>query len=173
MNRPAPALLAVLCLVLAACGKPAQAPSARKLRIAFVTDSSSNDWAAAREGCNRAVAGLPNVALDFQLLTDNTAASQKRIVDDLLARHTDGIAICPVDPATQADMLRDAARQTLLFTVKRDAPGSGRTCFVGDNLAGTAPASDALGQMTLFVMAKALTDGRSAIPPEGKILLQP
>ena len=46
--------------------------------------------------------------MEFRL-GDGTAADQKRIVDDLLAKGVDGIAISPVDPANQMAMLDEVA----------------------------------------------------------------
>ena len=50
---------------------------------------------------------MPDVELDFQIPSDGTAATQKRIVQDLLARGVDGIAISPKDPDNQTDMLNE------------------------------------------------------------------
>jgi ribose transport system substrate-binding protein len=72
------------------------------------------------------------VTVEFRL-GDGTAAAQKRIVDDLLAKGVDGIAISPVDPANQTAMLNDAAKQALVFTHDSDAPDSKRECYVGTN----------------------------------------
>ena len=75
------------------------------------------------------------MTVEFRL-GDGTAAAQKRIVDDLLAKGVDGIAISPVDPANQTAMLDAAAKQALVFTHDSDAPDSKRECYVGtDNVA--------------------------------------
>ena len=165
MNRWTPALAAGLCLaLLSGCGKPpprSQAdrtplPPGKKLRLAFVTNGPSAYWAAARAGCNKAMEELPNVALDFQLLPDGRSDTQKRIIDDLLARGTDGIAISPVDSEGQSPMLRDVARQTLLVTQDSDAPASGRVCYVGaDNVAA--------GKMAGELIREVLPNGGPAV----------
>ena len=110
-----PSLLAFgLCLSLAACNKSSTDSAdkggggAKKVKLAFVTNNASDYWTFARKGCEKAASELPNVTLDFQIPSDGTAATQKRIMDDLLARGIDGIAISPVDPANQTD---DAQRR--------------------------------------------------------------
>ena len=58
-------------------------------------------------------------------------ADQKRIVQALLARGIDGIAISPIDPDHQTDLLNEAAANTNLITHDSDAPGSNRLAFIG------------------------------------------
>jgi ribose transport system substrate-binding protein len=160
MKTPPLAVL-VLALALAACNKPAASSpkgnGPKQLKLAFVTNNASDYWTIARAGCNAAAKELPNVSLDFQIPSDGTAATQKRIVDDLLARGVDGIAISPVDPANQTQMLNDAARQCLLITQDSDAPNSDRACYLGtDNIAAGRQAGGLIKQ---------------ALPDGGKIVL--
>ena len=103
----------------------------RKLRLAFVTNNSSDFWTIARAGCQKADEELANVEVEFRIPSQGTAAEQKRVVDDLLAAGIDGIAISPVDPANQTRMLNETARQTLLITHDSDAAQSERACYVG------------------------------------------
>jgi len=129
----------------------------KKLRLAFVTNNASDFWTIARAGCNKACEALPNVELEFQIPQDGTAATQKRIVDDLLAKGVDGIAISPVDPANQTLVLNEAARQSLLITHDSDAPASNRACYVGtDNVAAGRQAGELL---------------KKALPEGGKIMV--
>ena len=58
-------------------------------------------------------------------------ADQKRMVEALLARGIDGIAISPIDPDNQTDLLNEAATHTNLITHDSDAPASNRLCFIG------------------------------------------
>jgi ribose transport system substrate-binding protein len=101
---------------------------------------------------------MPDVTIEFRL-GDGTAAEQKRIVDDLLAKGITGIAISPVDPANQVAMLNDVAQKAVVFTQDSDAPDSKRECYVGtDNVAAGRQAGalikEALpqgGKIALFV----------------------
>lgn len=126
--------------------------SGNTLHLAFVTNNASDFWTIARAGCNKAKEELKDVEVDFQIPADGTAASQKRIVDDLLARGVQGIAISPVDPTNETPMLNQVAKQALLFTQDSDAPNSDRACYVGtDNVAAGKQAGE--------LIKKALPDG--------------
>jgi ribose transport system substrate-binding protein len=125
------ALVCTAMAIMSGCAR--DRPSTR--RLAFVTNNAADFWTIARKGTEQADAELAGATVEFRL-GDGTAAAQKRIVDDLLAKGVDGIAISPVDPANQTGMLNDAARQTVVFTHDSDAPDSRRECYVGtDNVA--------------------------------------
>ena len=148
------ALCCVGLLAVSGCGR--QQSSTKKL--AFITNNAADFWTIARKGTEKADAALPDVEVDFRL-GDGTAAAQKRILDDLLAKGVDGIAISPVDPANQTAMLNDAAKQALVFTHDSDAPDSHRECYVGtDNVAAGRQAGDLIkealpqgGRIAIFV----------------------
>ncbi len=148
------ALICAGVLVLTGCGR--QSPSSH--RLAFITNNAADFWTIARKGTEKADSELADVTVEFRL-GDGTAAAQKRIVDDLLAKGVDGLAISPVDPANQTAMLDDATRQALVFTHDSDAPNSKRECYVGtDNVAAGRQAGDLLkealpqgGRIALFV----------------------
>lgn len=104
-------------------------------RLAFVTNNASDFWTIARKGVEKADAELPDVTAEFKIPSDGTAAEQKRIVDDLLAKGIDGIAISPVDPDNQTGLINEVSQKTLVFTQDSDAPNSSRACYVGtDNV---------------------------------------
>jgi len=125
------ALVCTAMAIMSGCAR--DRPSVR--RLAFVTNNAADFWTIARKGTEQADAELGGATVEFRL-GDGTAAEQKRIVDDLLAKGVDGIAISPVDPANQTGMLNDAARQAVVFTHDSDAPDSRRECYVGtDNVA--------------------------------------
>jgi ribose transport system substrate-binding protein len=126
--------VALCCLGLLAVGGCGRERSSTK-KLAFITNNAADFWTIARKGTDKADAGLADVEVEFRL-GDGTAAAQKRILDDLLAKGVDGIAISPVDPANQTAMLNDAAKQAIVFTHDSDAPDSKRECYVGtDNVA--------------------------------------
>jgi len=148
---------ALMCATLVFLSGCARERSSTK-RLAFITNNAADFWTIARKGTEKADAELTDVIVEFRL-GDGTAAAQKRIVDDLLAKGVDGIAISPVDPANQTAMLNDAARQALVFTHDSDAPDSRRECYVGtDNVAAGRQAGELIkealpqgGKIALFV----------------------
>src|SRR5689334_21737931 len=151
----------VVCLVFvtASCQsrESGAAPGAKTLKLAFVTNNSADFWTIARRGVEQADKELPDVDAEFRLTADGTAAEQQRVVDDLLTKGVDAIAISPVDPQNQTAMIDAAAKRALVFTQDSDAPQSARTCYIGtDNVAAGRQA----GQLI-----------REAIPEGGAIML--
>ncbi len=136
-------------------------------RFAFVTNNASDFWTIARKGTEKADAELGEATVEFKIPADGTAAEQKRLVDDLLAKGVDGIAISPVDPKNQVTMINDVAKQAIVVTQDSDAPDSNRVAYVGtDNVAAGRQAGglvkEALpegGKIMLFV---GKTDARNA-----------
>jgi ribose transport system substrate-binding protein len=106
-----------------------------KHKLAFVTNNASDFWTIARKGTEKAAKDIPNIEVEFRITSDGTAAGQQSIVDDLLAKGVNGIAISPVDPANQSPMLNKAAAQAVVVTQDSDAPNSNRLCYIGtDNV---------------------------------------
>lgn len=147
-----------ICAILLMAALPAENRAQSKTyHLAFITNNASDFWTIARAGCMKAQSELPGVDVDFQIPGDGTAAQQKRIVDDLLARGVDGISISPVDPENQTELLNQVAAQTLLFCHDSDAPKSNRVCYVGtDNVAAGKQAGELM---------------KEALPNGGKIML--
>lgn len=117
----------------------------KQLKLAFVTNNASDYWTVARKGVEKADAELPNVSVEVKLPGQGTAAEQTQLVNDLLSKGVDGIAISPVDPANQTALLDKVAEQALVFTQDSDAPKSKRTCYIGtDNVAAGRQAGELL-----------------------------
>ena len=117
------------------------------LSLAFVTNNAAPFWTIARAGCELAEQELGNVSVDFRIPSSGAAGEQQQLLDDLLARGVDGIAVSPIDPANQTDMLNRMASQTLLITHDSDAPASDRVCYIGtDNVAAGVEAGKLIKQ---------------------------
>src|SRR5579863_9740866 len=97
--------------ILSGCGKnqssaPAPqagngpAPAATK-KLAFVSNNAANLWSFARAGCNEAAKELGNVEVDFRITASGGSAEQTEILNDLVAKGTDGIAVSVNDPDNQ------------------------------------------------------------------------
>lgn len=127
----------LLAPIAAAESRDAQevASHAKKPRVAFVSNGIASFWTIASAGAQAAAKEF-NVDVDIRLPAQG-ASDQQRIVEDLLARGIDGLAIAPADPDNQAALLEEAARRTRMITHDSDAPKSPRLCYVGmDNYAG-------------------------------------
>ncbi len=149
-------LALLLPFALVGCNRQ-NSDSAAKPRLAFVTNNAADFWSIARRGVDSARQELGNVEVEFRTNSDGSAAEQQRIVDDLLARGVDAVAISPVDPANQTRMLDAVASQAVLMTQDSDAPGSKRIVYLGtDNRAAGRQA----GALIL-----------EALPAGGKVML--
>jgi ribose transport system substrate-binding protein len=150
-------VVCVACLTIGCQSGSSGAAGTKTLKLAFVTNNSSDFWTIARRGVEKADAELPDVEAEFRITADGTAAEQQRVVDDLLTKGVDAIAISPVDPQNQTALIDAAAKRALVFTQDSDAPQSARTCYIGtDNVAAGRQA----GQLI-----------REAIPEGGPIML--
>jgi ribose transport system substrate-binding protein len=122
---------------------PAPKPRAN-LKLAFVTNNPSDYWTIARAGVEQAEREL-GIHVEFITPANGTAAEQTQLVQGLLGRGVDGIAISPVDPVNQTDIINRAAKRTLVFTQDADVPGSKRACYIGtDNVAAGRQAGEQL-----------------------------
>ena len=153
-------VIVISILLLFACSAKTETgdgKASRQLKLAFVTNNSADFWTMARRGVEKADGELADVSAEFRLTSDGTAAEQKRIIDDLMTKGVDGIAISPVDPENQISLINDVARRALVFTQDSDAPNSDRACYVGtDNVAAGRQA----GQLI-----------KEVLPDGGKIML--
>jgi ribose transport system substrate-binding protein len=161
--------------LLSGCNKsennPGSAPAGNGpnvLHLAFVTNNAASFWDKAHKGCEKAQQEVPNIDVQFKIPSDISPAGQKAIIDDLLAGGIDGIAISPIKPEVQTDLLNDAAGKALLVTQDSDAPDSNRAFYIGtDNKAAGTQAGELIkevlpkgGAIMLFV---GKTDAQNAM----------
>lgn len=106
-----------------------EATSAADLRFAYVTNGVDPFWNIAAAGVRAAEKDL-GVSCEV-LMPPKGLVDQKRMLEGLLARGVDGIALSPIDAANQVQMINDAARRTIVITQDSDAPDSDRRCFIG------------------------------------------
>ena len=152
-----------ICLLFLALGVAAMLPGCgdntapKKLRLVFVGGTPDNYWSVVRLGCDFATRQLPDVDLDFRYLENGTTPAQQELLNALVTNGVDGIAISPIDPASQTDFLNKIAATTVLVCADSDAVQSKRQCYIGtDNIAAGAQAAELL---------------KAALPQGGKIVL--
>ena len=100
-----------------------------QVRIAFITNGPASFWDVAEKGVQAAAKDF-DVKVEVYMPTDDVAG-QKRIIEDLLIKEIDGIAISVIDAEGQIDLLNSAAEQTNLLTHDSDSPNSKRLCYIG------------------------------------------
>ena len=133
------------------------AQAADKKLIAFVVNVPADFWVIARRGLEKAAAELPNYDVQMYIPGEMSAAAQKRIMEDLLAKNIAAMTISPVNPDNSTEILNQVAAKAALFTVDGDAPKSNRIMYIGtDNVA----AGRSHGELI-----------KKALPNGGKIML--
>ena len=126
-----------------------------KKKLAYVTNAVDPFW-------NTAAAGVRAAEKKFGvecevLMPPKGIVDQKRMIEGLIARGVDGVAISPIDAKNQVDLINDAAARFPVITHDSDAPGSKRLCFVGmDNY----KAGRAAGKLV-----------KVALPQGGKVMI--
>lgn len=102
-----------------------------KPTVAFVTNGIASFWVIAERGALDAGKEF-GVNVEVRMpAADGAVANQKRMLEELLTMGVDGIAVSPIDPDNQTDILNACAEKTNLITHDSDAPKSKRICYVG------------------------------------------
>jgi ribose transport system substrate-binding protein len=129
-------------------------------KVAYVTNGIASFWVIAEKGAQDAGAKVgANVVVR---MPPNGVEDQKRMCQDLLAQGIDGIAISPIDPDNQGDLLDEIAQHTNLITHDSDAPNSARKCYIGmDNYSA--------GRMCGQLVKEAMPDGGSVMIFVGRL----
>jgi len=136
-------------------GSSAATTKAARPRVAYVTNGVDSFWLIAEAGA-KAGGEMYNADVEVQKPSGGVA-DQKRIVEDLLTRGVEGIAISPIDAENETPLIDEAARRTPVITQDSDAPKSNRLCFIGpDNY----EAGRMVGQLV-----------KEALPGGGKVMI--
>jgi ribose transport system substrate-binding protein len=133
------------------------AEAQQKPTLVFVTNVAADFWTFARRGIEKAQKEHPEYKMEMIVTNEGTAAGQRRILDDLLARGVAGISISVDDAAHATEELNKVAAKAVLFTTDSDAPQSKRIAYIGtDNVAAGRQAGEEI---------------KKALPNGGKIML--
>jgi len=151
------ALPAIAAALVSGCGRKDTVtfPGTGKKKLAYVTNGVDPFW-------NTAAAGVRAAEKKFGvecevLMPPKGIVDQKRMIEGLLARGIDGIAISPIDAKNQVGLIDEAAARCPVITHDSDAPDSKRLCFVGmDNY----KAGRAAGKLV-----------KGALPDGGKVMI--
>ena len=105
------------------------ASAADRPHVAYITNGVASFWVIAEAGANAASKEVD--AKVTVLMPAEGVSDQKRMIEDMLAKGVDGMAVSPIDPENQVDLLNKAAKITKLVTHDSDAPGCERLAYVG------------------------------------------
>jgi ribose transport system substrate-binding protein len=134
---------AILALALLGCnrGAPApagsssagtEAPPARILKLAFVTNNASDFWRIAAAGVKK-YEREAKVQVDVKMPSTGTAAEQIQILENLSSQGYDAIAVSPIAPKDEVPVLNKVAASAKLVTFDSDSPESNRLVYIGTN----------------------------------------
>jgi ribose transport system substrate-binding protein len=138
------------------CGeKPGGEGSDPKVSFAYVTNGVDPFWDLCAAGVRIAEKEF-GVSCEV-LMPPKGVVDQKRMMETLLAKGIDGIAVSPVDAENQTPFLNEVADNTILITNDSDAPKSKRLVFIGTN---NYKAGRALGGLV-----------KKALPEGGEVML--
>ena len=151
-------------LVASSCKKES---ASEKPTFAFVINQPARFWDLAHSGCQQA-AREENVLIDFQVPGQGTAAQQKQIVETLIAKKCNGLAISPLSPESMGRLLDAAAEFMPVITQDSDAPDCKRLCYIGtDNVAAGRAAGEQMkmalpegGDIAVFVGKRDVANAR-------------
>ncbi|TWU55706.1 D-ribose-binding periplasmic protein precursor [Rubripirellula reticaptiva] len=134
------------------CGSSKQSKSSSaqtRPSVAYVTNGVAAFWVIAKSGVNQAGEDFD---ADVSVLMPSDISDQKRMIEDLITKGTDGFAVSPIDPDNQNELLNKAAKFAHVITHDGDAPNSDRECYIGmDNYLA--------GRMCGELVAQALPEG--------------
>ncbi|HMO84168.1 MAG TPA: sugar-binding protein [Lacipirellulaceae bacterium] len=139
-------------IAIVGCSGSATRPVDQRPRFAFIVNVPTDRfWDIAYAGCLTA-AKEEGVIVEFHAPNESTAQQQKQIVEALLSRGIDGIAISPLNPDSLSLVLDTAAEICPVICQDSDAERSKRACFIGtDNVE--------LGRQMGALIKQALPDG--------------
>lgn len=124
-------LTATLLLAIPSTAVVVHAEGAKKKKIAYVTNGVDPFWNTAKAGVR---AAEKEFGIECEvLMPPKGIVDQKRMVESLLARGIDGVAISPIDAKNQVGLIDQIAERCPVITHDSDAPDSKRQCFVGMN----------------------------------------
>ena len=118
------------------------------MKVAFVSNNAAEFWTLAEAGARKGEKEA-GVQLVFKRPQDGTAATQKQIIEDLLAQGVNAIAISVIDPKNQTSFVNEVAARVPVICVDNDAVDSKRKCYMGT---ANLQAGRSVGKMVLEAM---------------------
>lgn len=130
--------VALLALAVASGCKPASesekkaeaVDTAKVLKLAFVTNNTSEFWKIAGNGVHKYEAE-GKVQVDIKMPPNGKTEEQNQILENLVSQGYDAIAVSVIAPKDQVAVLNRAAEKTRLITFDSDAAASKRLLYVG------------------------------------------
>jgi ribose transport system substrate-binding protein len=113
-----------------AAAAPAAQDSTKAVKLAFITNNTSEFWKIASNGVHKYEAEA-KVQVDIKMPANGKTEEQNQILENLVSQGYDGIAVSVIAPKDQTAMLNRVAEKTRLITFDSDAADSKRLLYVG------------------------------------------
>ncbi|HEY6552165.1 MAG TPA: sugar-binding protein [Vicinamibacteria bacterium] len=116
-------------LAMAGCGGAGD-DSVKNVKLAFVTNNTSEFWKIAANGIKKyELEG--KVQVDIKMPPNGKTEEQNQILENLVSQGYDAIAVSVIAPKDQVQVLNRTAEKTRLITFDSDAAESKRLLYVG------------------------------------------
>lgn len=102
------------------------------LKLAFVTNNTSEFWKIAAAGVHK-YEKEANVQVDIKMPPNGKTEEQNSILENLVSQGYNGIAVSVIAPADQVQNVNRAARKTNVLTFDSDSAASNRLLYIGTN----------------------------------------
>ena len=125
-------LFLLVSIALVACDRGGGSGPSKILKVAFVTNNTSDFWKIATAGVHK-YEKEGKVQVDVKMPPNGTLAEQNQILETLVSQGYDAIALSVNAPNDQVPVINRAAGKTKLITFDSDAPKSNRLLYIGTN----------------------------------------
>ena len=146
----------LLTALILAGGLLAGPATGQEPRVGVLTDGITDTWNTVRALCAEAAAGK-GVVMDFRMPTPATVEQQNAIAEKMVQDGVTVLAVAPIDPEAQSELLKTLAAKIPLILLDRDREDSGRACFIGTD---QQKAGRLMGEVT-----------KETLPPMIRVLL--
>jgi ribose transport system substrate-binding protein len=127
------ALAAALVIAVASAGcNRGEIATAKVVKLAFVTNNSSEFWKIAAAGVHK-YEQESKIQVDIKMPSNGTTEEQNQILENLASQGYEAIAVSVIAPNDQVPVLNRVAEKTKLITFDSDAPKSNRLLYIGTN----------------------------------------
>jgi ribose transport system substrate-binding protein len=129
-------------------GEVHQVPSGTTLKLAFITNNSSEFWKIAAKGLEKANKEL-GINVELKMPETGKVEQQKKIIEDLVSQGYHGFAISLISPADEIRDINKASQTINVITHDSDGPMSKRLAYIGTN---NYEAGKSLGKQLLAIL---------------------
>jgi ribose transport system substrate-binding protein len=142
-------VLLAICALTAGAASPTYAKDAKDITIAVIPKVAVPFFDDCNKGAQEAADKL-GVKYQWVVPQNTQGSTQVQIIEDLMSKHVDGIAISVNEPKSVESVMKRAEKSGIkVLTYDSDSPNSGRSMYIGTS-------NEAAGEQMADTMGKAL-----------------